>query len=300
MNITQLPFPGRSYLPHIADLIYQHGRHHVTDAPYRLSSWSLDYPENVALWQDESGRLLAYAAIQEPFLTLDYAIHPDARSANLEAQMIEWAVSQCPAVTHRQQRSFPLYIWVNDHQDPLIPLLESFGFALDDWQKISYTRPLDVRRSTLPTPHLPSGFTLRPLNGPAEVEAYVELHRAAFESKNMTIEWRQRTLEMPQYVPDLDLVIEAPDGRLVAFGITWLHPDRQVGEIEPLGVHPDYHRLGLGRAIALSALRRLQAHEATTAYVMTDGERDPARQLYENVGFRRHSILLGYGRLFRP
>jgi ribosomal protein S18 acetylase RimI-like enzyme len=297
MQIRQVAFTGRSYLPLIADLIYQHGRDHVTDAPYRLSSWSLNYPENVALWEDESGRLIAYAAIQEPFLTLDYAIHTDAGPLNLEAQIVQWAVERCPAVAQRQQRSFPLYVWVNGNEDERIPLLKSFGFVEDEWQKISFFRPL---QETIAAPQPPAGFTIRPLNGPAEVEAYVELHRAAFETRNMTVEWRQRTLQMAQYVPDIDLVAEAPDGRLAAFCVCWLRPDRQVGEIEPLGVHPDFQRLGLGRAIALEALHRLKAHNAVNAHVTTDGERDPARQLYEAVGFRRHSLRLGYGRLFSP
>jgi ribosomal protein S18 acetylase RimI-like enzyme len=303
MNITQHPFPGRSHLPHITNLIYQHGHHQATevaDAPYRLASWSLDHPENVALWQDQTGRLLAYAAIQEPFLTLDYAIHPDARPHNLESQIVQWAINRSPAIAHRQQRTFPLYLWVNGSEDPIIPLLESFGFIEDDWQKITYTRPLQSDHASRITYHLPPGFTLRPLNGSAEVEAYVELHRAAFQTKNMTVEWRQRTLQMPQYRPDLDLVIAAPDGRLAAFCITWLHPNGRTGEIEPLGVHPDFQRLGLGRAIALAALHRLQTLGATQANVTTDGERDPARQLYESIGFQRQSLLLGYGRVFRP
>lgn len=304
MPISQVPYTFSDSLPRITDLIYSHplDNPHVTDAPYRLSSWSLDYPENVALWEDETGRLIAYAAIQEPFLTLDYVIHSDARHLNLESQIVEWAVSRCPAVAQRQQRTFPLYVWVNSkeatgYQDERIPLLESFGFVEDDWQKISFVRPL---HEDIPTPELPDGFRLRPLNGPAEVEAYVELHRTAFETRNMTVEWRQRTLQMPQYRPDLDLVIEAPYGRLVAFCISWLRPDGQIGEIEPLGVHPDFQRLGLGRAIALKALHQLNAHGAANATVTTDGERDPARQLYEAVGFRRQRLRLGYGRLFRP
>ena len=51
---------------------------HVIDLPYRLCSWALDSPANVALWESEQGELLAWAVLQSPFWSLDYALHPAA------------------------------------------------------------------------------------------------------------------------------------------------------------------------------------------------------------------------------
>jgi len=55
------------------------GTIHVTDLPYRLSSWALDDPLNVALWEDERNRLLAWAVMQTPFWSVDcvYQSFPD-------------------------------------------------------------------------------------------------------------------------------------------------------------------------------------------------------------------------------
>ena len=131
---------------------------------------------------------------------------------------------------------------------------------------------------------LPEGFVIRPLKGEGEVEAYVELHRAVFESRNMTTEWRGRTLCHPAYIPDLDLVAVAPDGRLAAFCICWLHEDS--GQIEPLGVRVDLCELGLGRAVLVEGLRRLHLHGASQVYVETDRYRNAALALYESAGFR--------------
>src|SRR3972149_5814011 len=83
----------------------------------------------------------------------------------------------------------------------------------------------------------PAGFTVRPLAGEKEVEAYVALHRSVFESKNMTADWRERTLQHPAYDPNLDLVVESPNGRLVAFCICWRQKRADgslVGQVEPL------------------------------------------------------------------
>ena len=104
----------------------------------------------------------------------------------------------------------------------------------------------------------------------------------------MTVAWRSRTLRHPQYIPNLDLVIEAPGGRLAAFCIAWLDKQRPTpaGQIEPLGVHPDFHRLGLGRAILAEGLRRLRQLGAEHIYVETDQQRNAALALYESAGFR--------------
>ena len=127
----------------------------------------------------------------------------------------------------------------------------------------------------------------------------VALHRAAFGAADMTVEWRKRTLCMPQYIPELDVVAVAPDGRLAAFCICWLGPRIGEGYIEPLGVHPDFAGLGLGRAVLLEGLWRLQAHGAMTALIDRYEGDESARVLYESLGFRTHVRTVTYMRCFR-
>jgi mycothiol synthase len=145
---------------------------------------------------------------------------------------------------------------------------------------------------------LPAGFTIRPLMGrvASQVQAYVELHRAVFESRNMTVEWRTRTVSQPEYIADLDLVATAPDGRLAAFCIGWLdrNTEKASGQIEPLGVCAGLRHLGLGRAILSEGLSRLQLHGASQIYVETDKHRNAALELYESVGFRTLQDVLVY------
>jgi mycothiol synthase len=145
----------------------------------------------------------------------------------------------------------------------------------------------------------PPGFRIRPLSGDDEVEAYVELHQSVFESKNMTVEWRARTLSRPEYRAGLDLVAVAPGGRLAAFCVCWLDRDAEeepVGQIEPLGVHPDFRQVGLGRAILSEALRRLYSCGASKAYVETDKHRGAALELYQAAGFQPVQDVLVYRR----
>ena len=84
------------------------------------------------------------------------------------------------------------------------------------------------------------------------------------------------------------MVAGAADGGLAAFCIGWLPEDEngKRGQIEPMGVHPDFRHLGLGRAILSEGLRRLYEQGAQEIFVETDSYRDAAFALYESVGFR--------------
>jgi ribosomal protein S18 acetylase RimI-like enzyme len=78
---------------------------------------------------------------------------------------------------------------------------------------------------------------------------------------------------------------------------------KAMGQIEPLGVHPDYQRLGLGRAVLLEGLRRLQASGATELYIDSYKHNDPALALYQtpnNGNFQQEYEATGYVRAFSP
>ena len=57
MKTRQVPYSGRSAQQSLAALAqaFPADHLHVTDLPYRFSSWALDDPANVALWEDEAG-----------------------------------------------------------------------------------------------------------------------------------------------------------------------------------------------------------------------------------------------------
>lgn len=270
---------------------------HVVDLPYRLCSPSAQEPENMRLWEDEQGRLVGYAIAQKPFWTLDYFAHPAARAEGLEERILAWGMERWPQMMPRSNGRLALWLDVREDQPERIALLERLGFARDEWSTLHLQQPL---ARVLPPPAVPEGFSIRPLAGGAEVSAYVALHRAAFESNTMTVDWRRQTLESPQYVPALDLVAVDADGALAGFCICWLsqraneHNGSVAGQVEPTGVRPDLQGRGLGRALLLEGLRRLQAHGATTAYVDCDGENDVGLKHYESAGFRIAYKVLKY------
>lgn len=272
---------------------------HIVDLPYRLSSWALDDPGNVRLWVDAEGQIIAWAVMQAPFWAIDYVYYPHAENS-LHREILSWADRRARAVLGTPSGRPGWYVNVFARQSDRIRDLEEAGFASqanlgeDSWSRVLMQRPA---RTPVVDTTLPAGFTIRPLAGENEVEDYVRLHRSVFESKNMTAEWRTRTLHCPEYLPDLDLVAVAPDGRLAAFCIGWLSKDfteKPSGQIEPMGVHADFRKIGLGRAILSEGLRRLYLNGAEQVFVETDKHRNAALELYCAVGFHPVEDVLVY------
>ena len=260
---------------------------HIVDLPYRLSSWALDNPDNINLWFDENQHLVAWAALQSPFWTIDYACHPEHES-RLHGEILSWADQRARAVTHTPYARPAWFVIAFSEQHERIRDLENAGFKCqanigeNSWSKV-------LMRCSIQTPvkeyEARQGFIVRSLAGGKEVPGYVELHQSVFESKSMTVEWRSRTLHHPDYKPELDIVIESPDKRLAAFCICWLDEQSMKGQVEPLGTHKDFRHFGLGQVALAEGLRRLQSLGAQNVLVETDNYRDAAFNLYRSFGF---------------
>jgi len=263
---------------------------HVIDLPYRFSSWSLDDPANTRLWFLPSGELAGWAVLQLPFWTLDFTCDPDL-DASLLPDILAWADERSLEMRLGPTVRECWYLNVFADQAQRLAILQAAGWAdqsnlgEDSWSKVWLRRPIDLPVRDY---RIPPGFTIRPLGGQSETAAYVDLHRAAFGTRNMTFEWRSRTLQQPGYTPELDIVVVGPDGSLVAFCIGWLLRTSDGclrGQVEPLGCHPQYTRYSLGRLALAEVLRRLVVAGAESLWVETDTYRNTAHNLYEHMGF---------------
>lgn len=262
---------------------------HVYDLPYRLSSWALDSKENGQLWCKDD-QLVAWAILQTPFWCVDYVIHP-LFEESLFPIILDWVNQQAQSLINSPYGRPSWYCHVFRDQLNRISTLENNGYRSqenigeDSWSKVllrRFNHPLKIMYK----PKL--GYIVRPLAGNDEVPAYVQLHQTVFGSKNMQASWRSRILLNPQYFSDLDMVVESPDGRLVAFCIGWIMEDelKQLhGQIEPLGCHPDYRHLALGRVALCEVVNRLLKRGVNSIRVETDNYRDTAFRLYQSFDF---------------
>ncbi|HNT53679.1 MAG TPA: GNAT family N-acetyltransferase [Anaerolineaceae bacterium] len=288
MPIQRREFRGEADLQAMTALGQTHpeGWIHIADLPYRLSSWALDAPENIGLWEDEHGRLLAWGLLNTPFWTMDFKLLP-AAPPELLRRVLDWLDERAAKTVNTPAGHECWFIAMPARQQLTCRELEAAGFASqanlgeDSWCKVFLSRDPALPVGPYPAP---AGFTVRPLQGEAEAAAYVALHQTVFETKNMTTAWRARTLQRPEYRPELDIVVEAPDGRLAAFCIGWLTPGN-IGQIEPLGCLGEFRRAALGRVALAEVLRRLIAAGAAAIYVETDTHRNTAFGLYRFMDF---------------
>jgi len=269
---------------------------HVIDLPYRLSSWAFDDLKNIRLWFDENQQLVAWAVLQTPFWTIDCVCHPEVER-NLFKEILAWADQRARVRINTPSGHPAWFIMAFSGQVDRIQELENAGFTCqadvgeDSWSKVLMRRssqtPVNVYKP-------PPGFIVRPLAGKAEAAQYVELHRSVFESKNMTVDWRTRTLDHPDYLAELDIVVQSPDGRLVAFCICWFDKQALAGHVEPLGCHKDFRQYALGRVALSEGLSRLQSLGARNIFVETDNYRNTAFRLYTSFDFQVDQNVLVY------
>jgi len=260
---------------------------HIVDLPYRLSSWALDDEQNAQLWFNTKNELVGWLILQTPFWMMDYVCHPEFE-AELFTEMIKWADSRAKIITDTRFGHDCWFMHAFSKHKNRVQILINAGFSCqadvgeNSWSKVLMQRPGSIPVKVYQPP---AGFTIRPLNGQEEVEAYVSLHQTIFESKNMTEEWRSRTLMHNTYKPELDLVVADANGRLCAFCVCWFDEESKTGHIEPLGCHPDYRKYALGRVAFSHGLQRLSLMGATNIFVETDDYRNTAFRLYDFFGF---------------
>jgi mycothiol synthase len=245
----------------------------------------------MGIWE-KGGETAAWAVFQPPWWNLDYAIHPSERGSCLEQEVLAWGKEQIMGYARRTGEDFDGSVEIfkdTPNVERTIEHLASLGFEKFDWSIIRFEQDLNQE---LPLPQLPDGFSIRPLRGKTEVEAYVRLHRAAFGSDHMTTAWRMRMLEHPAYRPDIDLVAVDAKDRLVGFCGCWIW--QGVGQIEPMGVHPDYQAKGLGRALELAALQALRNAGARYMHVDHVSVNEAAIALSQKTGFRQINNAVRY------
>ncbi len=254
----------------------------------------MDWQSGVHLLR-ENGKLLGWVLLLPEENSLDVYVQPELRGTPVEHELFAWAAEQCAAL------EFADVSWVAEDDSARMDWLTARGFT----RRESYSVLLQCDLNEPPNPPaLPQGFTLRTSRGTQEdarlrsVASY-----AAFESNRGFEEYVARTwtfMQSPVYAPEHELFVIAPGGEAASFCILWTDALNQVGHFEPVGTHLDFERRGLGRAIMLDGLRRLQAEGMKTATLSTGGGNAPALRLYESVGFRRIKKLWTFTKRNQP
>ena len=138
-----------------------------------------------------------------------------------------------------------------------------------------------------PLPELPPGYTLDSLLNITD-DAFIEMHRAAWSDKRPSPyrrELHDAVKRMPQFRPELVTIVLAPDGTPTAYCIGWYDETSRTLEIEPLGTHRDFRRLGLAHVVVHEVIHRAYENGAHHVLVWNNPTTNaPAYGLYTGAG----------------
>jgi mycothiol synthase len=261
----------------------------------------LDDPEvqrTARLWYRDN-QLIGFAYINRYQNMVDVFTETEI-SPTRQIEMMDWLVTCAKKCNQDKAESLSLDATALEDDHERIAFLAHLGFIQQEETSFLMSCPLN---QPLPEPGLPDGFSIRPMGGTAELEAYVTLHRAAFGTENMTLPYRQSIMKAPGYLPDLDLVAVAPNGDLAAFCVCQIFLDdspraggQKEGWTDPLGTHPNYRGLGLARALILTGMHLLYNRGIDTALLGTSSTNIAMQRLAEKIGFKLVSNTLFFSK----
>ena len=268
-------------------------RFHVGDLAWaRYQHAGREHEWRIRLWETANGRPAGWAWLFLPDQA-DLHVVPELRP-ELIPQLVAWLCDAAAASGDATRVNASVL-----EQDELtMRSLLAEGFRVDDDAPAFDAMVLELD-TDLPEPRLPAGFRTRHLEGEADLTRRVAVHRAAwsvFGPSRLTEESFANVMAAWPYTPELDWVVEAPDGRFVSSCLAWYDEANRTGELEPVGTDPAFWRRGFGFAACAAALRALRARGADTAvvYARSVPGKPSAPALYRRLGFEtrgRHVTL---------
>lgn len=267
----------------------------LTDLRELLNPLRREQHSSIRLWEDDAGNVIAYANVVSTGY-FSFLIHSEWSETVIADEILAYANETARRLRAESGQEVALDIHCRNTDTSKLDLLLRAGFERDAEDVPVLVRTLN---DPVPEPELPSGFQVRHVAGEHEAERCVELHRAAFGTRNMTVEIRRSIMQEPDYDPQGDLVIVAPDGMWVAYCICAIHPEetaqsgRRWGYTDPIGVRPAFQGRKLGKAVLLNGLRYLRERGMEAASFTTSSNNAAMLGLGASVGFREHYRYLG-------
>jgi len=226
-------------------------------------------------WED--GRLVAFAPLAVDGAgrhVAELVVAPSHRQPEAYSQMLE-GVSELA----RSEGGKALRLWI--FHPGIVASAIALGFA-EERQLLRLALDFPVREQ----PDHPDGIVIRPFRLGEDESDWIRLNRMAFARHPENGTWGPEELaermEQDWFSPE-NLLMAWRGSALVGFN--WLKALDQQGEIYVVAVDPAIQGSGLGRALILEGLRRLEELGCKQACVYVDADNHRALRLYRSLGF---------------
>lgn len=150
-------------------------------------------------------------------------------------------------------------------------------------QETEHASALDLRGALEYS--LPENFTIRSQADGFDLHKFNRCLWHGFDRKGdvdvseQRLDFRRRQLSGPNQLPELNIVVVAPDGEYAAYCGMWHEAGASYTYVEPVCTAPAWRKHGCGRAAVLESARRCAARGARTAYVVSNLD------FYYRIGF---------------
>jgi mycothiol synthase len=236
-----------------------------------------NWQRSIGIWE-ERGRIVGISHREEgdnAFLQ----VRPGYDS--LTGEMLDFAEAVVAVETADGKRR--LNVWSRASDTYRNERLVSRGYRRGDDGNHHNAQPL--RQAFIP--RLPDGYTFTSAVEETDALRRVNAGHAGFHPEEEALkevpEHFTRMEQAPLFRPELELMTQYQDGTLTSFCVVWYDEMTKTGMFEPVATHGSHRRRGLGKAMLLEGLRRLQGMGAECAFVESYG--DQRKAFYHAAGF---------------
>ena len=241
--------------------------------------------------------IIGYAYLDEPGpdgadMTGELVVHPGYRQQGLGTALVSALATEA--------NGHPIRLWAHGDLAAAAALARSAGFerfrALWQMRRSLHEPPLPEPPAGDPATGLPDGIALRTFRVGQDEERWLHLNGQAFAKHPEQGAWTRRDIELREAEPWFDrdgffIAERKRDGAMAGFHWTKIHPatatEARIGEVYVVGVDPDAHGGGLGKALTLAGLRYLRARGLDQVLLYVDEDNVTAIRMYANLGFTR-------------
>lgn len=248
--------------------------------PDRFENCSEEREDGVRIWEDVNDTETKIVAITSRDSPKDYFLSVDPEYHTVEGEMIRWIDSHY--YSSKTDKSSKLHINILEGNSRREKLLTEMNFIKKGIY--GYYR---IRKGSSPKPKFPcpKGFTIRPIRKDEYVQQTLNIRKVFGHGESFTADVLEWISNCSFYHKELDLVAVNPDGIIASFCTFRVDPTSSIISLEPMGTHPDFRKLGLGKALMTEGIRRSMKFNPPFFYIDGAANTPAANRLYDITGF---------------